>query len=116
MHEFSIASALLGQVEELATANGLVKVGVVRLAVGAQRQLVEESLRMAFEAVSLGTRAEAAVLEITEIPMQARCRACAHAYAPQLRDFRCPACGQAAAELTAGNDILITAIIGETPD
>lgn len=116
MHELSIASALLGQVEELATANELIRIGTVRITVGARRQVVEESLRMAFEAVSLGTRAEGATLEITEVPMQARCRACAHAYAPQLRDFRCPACGQAAADITAGNDILISSITGDTKD
>lgn len=116
MHELSIAAALLVQVEELARANGLVRVGVVRVQVGARRQVVPESLAMAFEAVSLGTLAEGAVLEQTEVPMQARCRACAADYAPSLRDFRCPVCGQAAAEITAGNDITIASLTGDTPD
>ncbi len=116
MHELSIASALLAQVEELAGANGLVKVGTVRVAVGARRQVVLESLAMAFEAVSIGSIAEDAKLELSEVPMQARCRACGADYAPSLRDFRCPSCRQAAAEITAGNDITIASLTGDTPE
>ncbi len=116
MHELSIAAGLLAQVEDLAKANGLIRIGVVRIAVGVRRQVVPESLDMAFEAVSLGTSAEGAKLEQTEVPMQARCRGCGADYAPTLRDFRCPSCGQAAADITAGDDITIASLTGETED
>jgi hydrogenase nickel incorporation protein HypA/HybF len=116
MHELSIATALIGQVLDLAAANGLTSVTRVAVAVGTRRMVVHESLAMAFEAVSVGTIAENARIELTEEAMAATCRACGHAYAPTLRDFRCPACGQAQAELTAGNDIRITAITGDAPD
>ena len=99
---------------ELAKANGLKRVQTVRVEVGVRRQVVPESLAMAFEAVSLGTCAEGAALEQREVPMQARCRACGADYAPSLRDFRCPACHQAAAEITAGGDIAIASITGDT--
>jgi len=116
MHELSIAAALLAQVEDLAKANGLKRVQVVRVQVGARRQVVAESLAMAFEAVGLGTCAEGARLEQSEVAMQARCRGCGTDYAPSLRDFRCPACRQAAAEITAGNDITISSLTGDTED
>ena len=116
MHELSIATGIQAQIEEMAAANGLIRVTSVSVAVGERRQVVGESLRMAFEAVTNGTLSEDATLILDEVRMQARCRACAHAYAPTLRDFRCPACGKAEAEITAGNDILITSLTGDTPD
>jgi hydrogenase nickel incorporation protein HypA/HybF len=116
MHELSIATALIGQVLDLAQANGLTTVSRVEVAVGTRRMVVHESLEMAFEAVSVGTIAEHARVVLTEEAMAATCRACGHAYAPTLRDFRCPSCRKADPELTAGSDIRITSITGDAPD
>lgn len=113
MHEVGIATALLTSIDALARSNGLVKVTAIDLAIGVKRLCEAESLRLAFEIAGDGTIAEGAVITITEVPLAARCRACGTDYAPQIRDFRCPACQRAEPDILAGDDILITAVTGD---
>jgi hydrogenase nickel incorporation protein HypA/HybF len=113
VHEAGIAEAVIEQVRELAQANALVRVTAVALAIGVKRLVEPESLRLAFELAGEGTVAAGARLELTEVPMSARCRACGESYAPTPRDFRCPACQRAEPDILDGDDIVITAVTGE---
>ena len=113
MHEIAVATALLTSIEALARANGLVRVSSIALAIGVKRLVEAESLRLAFEIAGDGTIAAGARIDISEIPLAARCRACGKEYAPQLRDFRCPACQRAEPDILAGDDLLITSITGD---
>jgi hydrogenase nickel incorporation protein HypA/HybF len=113
VHEAGIAEAVIDQVRELAKANALVRVTAVALAIGVKRLVEPESLRLAFELASEGTVAAGARLEIAEVPLAARCRACGESYAPTPRDFRCPACQRAEPDILAGDDIVITSVSGD---
>ena len=72
---------------------------VLTVEVGVQRLVVPEAMQIAWEAAREGTVAAAASLELVEIPAEARCTACDHAFPPAIDDYRCPACGVAAAEI-----------------
>ena len=110
MHELSIATGLIEQVTAAAIENGVDRVEVLEITIGAMRQVVPEALAMAFEVVSEGTVAEGATLEIVEEPIHAHCRECDEEFACQVGEFVCPHCGQADVRLTMGADIILTSM------
>lgn len=113
MHEMAIAQDMIREIEHQATAAGVARITAVTVEVGAQRLIVPEALQMAFAAVTEDTVAAGATLMITEIPTRARCRACGHAYSPDIDNYTCPACGAADCEFTAGDDIILKTLEGE---
>jgi len=112
MHEASIAMAAIDQAVEAARQHGASRVTRVKLRVGALRQVVPEAMKLAFEACAIGTPAEGAELELEEEAVIARCRPCGRQFEPDLQalSFMCPQCGQADAELLAGNEIILTSV------
>lgn len=116
MHEMSIAMALLEQLDRLAKENHATRVSEVEVTCGVMQQVVPEALQWAFEAQSAGTLAAGAELRIEEEPLGARCRGCGLEFTPTIESFECPNCGQADAELLAGQDIMLKSVVCETED
>jgi hydrogenase nickel incorporation protein HypA/HybF len=112
MHEYSIAAALIGQAVELAEQNGLERIDMVEIEVGALQLVVPEALEAAFAAAGEGTPAAGAVLRQNETPARAECRACAKEYAVDIENYLCPHCGRAEAEIVAGRDIILKSLTG----
>ena len=110
MHELSIAQSLVDAVLSAAADYDAARVTVVRLRVGELRQLIEATLRDAFELCAAGTRAEGAKLEIEWVCNTWRCSACG-----RLRDLDddggCP-CGAADAvdRMEGCDDLLLTSV------
>lgn len=113
MHEMSIAEAILEQVLAVAKDNNLDRVTQVRLRVGELRLIVPEALAAGWQALCLGTAAEAAPLEIIEVAARAKCRKCGHEYDPEWPVFMCPACNQASVEILAGEELVLEEISGD---
>lgn len=114
MHEMSIATSLMDQLERLAEEQAVVRITEVEVVCGVMQQIVPEALQLAFEAVSADTVAAGAVLTIVEEGLVARCQSCGRQYEPAIDDFRCPACGTANPELLAGRDIVLRSVGCET--
>jgi hydrogenase nickel incorporation protein HypA/HybF len=112
MHEASIAMAAIEQAIEAARQHGATRISRVVLRIGALRQVVPEAMSLAFEACAIGTPAEGATLDLQDEPVVARCRPCGRQFEPDLQaiNFTCPQCGQADAELLAGNEIVLTSL------
>ncbi|HEY4897283.1 MAG TPA: hydrogenase maturation nickel metallochaperone HypA, partial [Solirubrobacteraceae bacterium] len=70
MHELSIAQSILSVAER---HSGGRRVRAVEVKVGYLRQVVPDSLRFAFELVSVGTPLEDAELRIEHVAAAARC-------------------------------------------
>ena len=104
MHELSVASAVLNTALKHA---GDRQVTVVNLRVGRMRQVVPASLEFYFEIVARDTPCEGAVLELVEIEPQLRCHDCERAWSPLIPAFRCPDCGSANVEVSAGEELEI---------
>jgi hydrogenase nickel incorporation protein HypA/HybF len=102
MHELSVATAVLNTALKHADER---RVSVVNLRVGRLRQVVPDSLRFYFEIVARDTACEGAALELEEIETVLRCSACERQWAPQIPAFRCPDCGSADVEVTAGEEL-----------
>ena len=116
MHEMSIAEGILQTVLDTASQCNARRVESVELSVGQMRLVVPEALQMAWEAITEGTIACGAQLAVTETPIEARCKQCGRAFQPAINDYLCPNCGQADVDITAGDDIILTAVACELDD
>ena len=123
MHEMALSSAIVQTVLRYAEGR---KVSVVNTRVGALRQVVPSSLSFYFEIVARDTVVEGAKLELELIDALLRCPYCerewdpaprpAYDEAPLMPIFRCPTCGEAAADTLAGNEFEVDSIEVEQPD
>jgi hydrogenase nickel incorporation protein HypA/HybF len=102
MHELSVATAVLNTALKHA---GERRVSVVNVRVGALRQVVPDSLRFYFEIVARDSACEGATLELEEIAARLQCADCERSWMPQIPAFRCPDCGSAAVQVTAGEEL-----------
>ena len=104
MHELSVASAVLNTALK---HGGDRQVTVVNVRVGRMRQVVPASLEFYFEIVARDTACEGARLQLVEIEPRLRCHDCERAWSPSIPAFRCPDCGSAAVEVSAGEELEI---------
>ena len=107
MHEMSIAQSVLdiayGEMESRASA-GIRK---IKISIGEFSGVVKEALEFAFEALTPGTPAAQAEIEIEVLPMLAECARCG----PReilLNDLNlnCPLCGRVV-KVTAGRELRV---------
>lgn len=111
MHELSLMTNLLDAAA--ATAGGA-PVCALRVRVGPLSGVVVDALRFAFEALSPGTPAEGARLDIEETAPRFHCPRCGADYATPVGSYDCPSCGSAGGELRGGNELELVSI--EVPD
>ncbi len=116
MHEMPIAQAIVDQAIQAVAPHGAVRIDSIAVEIGRMRQMVPEALQLCFTAVSEGTIAEGARLEIREIEMEALCLVCNGRFRPEINLYVCPACGQANVRIVAGNDMILQSIVARTPD
>lgn len=116
MHEMPIAAAIVEQALEAVAPHGATRIEVIEVEIGRMRQIVPEALQLAFSAVSAGTLAEEARLDLTEVEMEAVCRCCGHTFRPEIDLYICPGCEQADVRIVAGNDMILKSITARTPD
>ncbi len=107
MHEFGIMENLL---RDAAAAAGGAPLRRLKVKVGPLSGVLAETLRFAFEALSPGTSAEGACLDLTETRPQFRCPDCGMVYETPVGFYRCPECGSASGELLSGNEMELESI------
>ncbi len=110
MHEMSLAEGMLGIVEESARANDARRVTAVWLEIGTLAQIEREALCFCFDAVTRGSLAEGARLEIVDVPGAAWCMPCAARVDIAAIGDACPRCGSYQLQVVAGNDMRIREI------
>ncbi|WP_424360299.1 hydrogenase maturation nickel metallochaperone HypA [Methylocystis parvus] len=107
MHEMALTESIVDIVSEEARKQGFGKVRVVRLQVGAMAHVEPEALRFCFDAVSRGTVAEGATLDIVRAPGEGWCLDCGKTVALQERFGACPECGGSNVRMTSGDELRI---------
>ncbi|MFG0252956.1 MAG: hydrogenase maturation nickel metallochaperone HypA [Phycisphaerales bacterium JB038] len=110
MHEMSIASALLEQVELSLPQEG--RLVEVRIAVGALEHLDSEVLRLAWESLVMQRpRLAGSRLEVNHVSLRIRCRKCGHVHEPEdIYGMLCPLCASAQPEILQGSGIVLTGL------
>ena len=107
MHELSIAGAVVNAATRHAEGRRVI---VIRVRVGRMRQVVPESLRFCFDVVARDGLCEGARLELAEVEVLLRCRACAREWLPDIPAFRCPRCESGDVAIEAGDELVVDEI------
>lgn len=107
MHEMSLCESVLRIVEDQAAEQGFSKVKTVVLEIGRLSHAEPESMRFCFGAVTRGTCAEDAVLEIRRPPGQAWCMDCSETVEISERYDPCPRCGGHKLQVTGGEELRV---------
>lgn len=105
--------SVINLVEEKAKAYGLVKVTKIKLVVGKMTMAFPEALEMAFSALSRGTVAQSAKLEIEQREVRLRCPNCELEFVPELPYFACLRCGHVAYQFIQGRELYLEYFEGE---
>ena len=107
MHEMSLCESLIQIVENEAQRQHFSKVNSVRLEVGALSNVEPDAMHFCFDAVTRGTLAQGASLEIIHVPARAWCLDCAQDVVVKQRFDACPVCGNPVAQIKGGAELKI---------
>jgi hydrogenase nickel incorporation protein HypA/HybF len=107
MHEMSLCEGVLQVLEDSARQQGFSRVRTVWLEIGGLSGVEPWAMRFGFDAVTRGSLAEGAALEIIEVPGQAWCLPCAKTVAVRQRFDACPDCGSHQLQVTGGEEMKI---------
>jgi hydrogenase nickel incorporation protein HypA/HybF len=84
-----------------------VQVRSVRLEIGQLAAVEIDALRFSFDVVKRGSVADAARLDVIELPGQAWCMQCAETVALAQRGDGCPRCGSHQLQVTGGDELRV---------
>lgn len=107
MHEMSICESVVQMLEEQAAVHSYTRVKAVWLEIGPLAGVEPEALTFCFDAVTRGTLAEKARLEIVHTPVAAWCMPCGKSVGIANRFDSCPDCGSHQLQITGGNELRI---------
>ena len=110
MHEMALSESVLESIEHNAQADGFSRVLAIHLEIGELAGVDIDAMRFSFDAVSRGTLAEAARLDISSLPGEAWCMPCGHAVQIAKRFDPCPDCGSHQLQVTGGTDMLLKSL------
>ena len=110
MHEMSLADGVLQLALDGARRNAACAVKAVRLEIGALSHVELDALRFCFDAVTRGTLAEGARLEIVATPGAAWCMPCGERVALGRRGEACPHCGSYQLQVVQGDEMRVAEI------
>ena len=111
MHELSIVSSVVESVIESLERYPGARVLEVRLRVGALAAVVEDSLQFCYELASRETPLEGSRLVVKVVPVVVHCAGCGKdGELESLQSFRCPRCGEPAADVRQGREMEIEAV------
>ncbi len=107
MHEYSVCSALLQEVERIAAEHGAGAVALIELKLGPLSGIDEALLRRAWPLVAAGTVAATAELRIGAAPVKVRCTRCQAVSEVRPNRLLCARCGDFRTRLLGGDEMLL---------
>lgn len=107
MHEMSLAEGVLHILEDAAREQDFSRVKTVWLEIGRLSSVEPEAMRFCFDAVTRGSLAEGARLEILDVSGVGRCLSCGETVEIAAVYDPCPACGGYPVSPTGGTEMKI---------
>lgn len=107
MHEMALCESIVQVLQDQATVQNFTKVKTVWLEIGPMAGVELDALRFSFDAVTRGTLADHAKLEIIETNGEAWCLPCAKTVSVNERFDPCPDCGSHQLQITGGEELQI---------
>ena len=105
MHEISLVESVVALIEDERRRQAFSRVRTVRLKVGTLGHAEPEALRFCFDAVTSGTIADGARLEIETVAGAGWCLHCQLTVPLEERFSPCPLCGNVHVRMTAGDEL-----------
>ena len=110
MHELGIAQEMFQIALDYATKNNASRITQFNVAMSAAADEREDSLKFHFDHVTRGTLAEGARVEITRIPIQAKCLECGNDFEWTSETILCPCCSSARLRALPHDEFKLTSI------
>lgn len=110
MHEMALTESIVEIATEAAKEQGAQKVKRVFVDVGALSHVEPDALLFCFAAVSAGTIAEGAELEIDRVPGAGQCLDCGKNVMLTEQFGACPECGRYRVQMTGGDELRVREI------
>lgn len=107
MHELAIATSIVSIATKEIEKLNFPKVRIVAVRIGALSGIVPDALEFSFDAIKTGTPLHHSTLQIEEIPLQGKCRACSHEFRITGLVFVCPECQSGQVEVIRGDELEI---------
>ncbi len=116
MHEWSLATEFVRNLEREGNERGAARITKVKLRIGSLSGVSIEAFRFAFEAAVPGTSIAPEALEIEEIPAAFACRSCGFQFADAGGFDPCPSCGSIEKECLRGTEMETVSFMMEESD
>lgn len=110
MHELSLASSMVEQIEAIMQEHGIENLDLVTVTIGFLSGVDPEAFEFAFPIATENTVLEGARLQIEHQPVEVRCRECSDNSSPEPLYMRCQACGSAAVDIISGRDFVLQSV------
>lgn len=110
MHEMALAQSVMDAIEAEARRQAFSRVDRVVLEVGALSCVDPHALEFGFEAVTRGTLANGARLDILTPPGEAQCFGCGRTVLLARKGEACPECGSYQLVVSGGEELKIKAL------
>lgn len=107
MHEMSLAEGILQLIEDASRQQSFARVSTVWLEIGQLAGVEVEAMRFCFDAVTRGSLADGAQLEIISTPGSGWCMQCAETVALSEVFGACPQCGVHQVQVTGGTEMRV---------
>lgn len=113
MHEAAIADELLSLLMDQAKKHNMSRVTGLSLRIGLARQVIPDFLSTAFEALSRGTLAQGAQMQIETVPLVAKCDICQREVTCSDPLCVCPVCDAVLTQIISGRELDLVELTGE---
>ena len=110
MHEVSIMESILETAFAHPEVVSAKKVTAISIKIGSLSSVVEESLRFAFDSLTIGTKAQDAVLDVEPVETTCHCNQCQQTYSPTPPGYVCPHCGTQDVTIVNGRELQLTSV------
>ncbi|TVR81810.1 MAG: hydrogenase maturation nickel metallochaperone HypA [Rhodospirillales bacterium] len=107
MHELALCESVMRILYQEADRHHFTRIKTVRLQLGALSCVAPEAIDFCFKAVSKGTMAEGARLELLREPGAAWCAACGETVTIKERYDPCPSCGSYELHVSRGDELRV---------
>ncbi len=113
MHERSLVKSLIEQVCEEARLRQLGRIHIVRLELGEFSGVEPQLVELAFDELAPQCWDHPVRIEVTVVPLTARCSACGTTFPVQSFRFVCPQCHSPSVQVEAGEEIRVASLEAE---
>jgi hydrogenase nickel incorporation protein HypA/HybF len=103
----ALAESVLGIIEDYAQRESFRRVKTVRLEIGRMAGVELEAMRFCFDAVTRGSVAERATLDIVVVPGSGWCMKCSEPVELAELYGECPRCGSSQVQVTSGTQMRV---------